>query len=112
MGVLCLVFLTGPTFELMLGLGVLFGLGYGAFVSVEWALATDVLPSAASAAKDLGIWGISVTFPQVLAPLVGGPVLDGVNRLGQNWGYFALMMMAAAYFGAGAVTVWRIRGAR
>jgi MFS family permease len=112
MGVLCLVFLTGPTFELMLGLGVLFGLGYGAFVSVEWALATDVLPSAASAAKDLGIWGISVTLPQVFAPLVGGPVLDGVNRLGPNWGYFALMLMAAAYFGAGAITVWRIRGAR
>lgn len=112
MGVLCLVFLTGPTFELMLGLGVLFGLGYGAFVSVEWALATDVLPSAASAAKDLGIWGISVTLPQVLSPLVGGPVLDGMNRLGPNWGYFALMIMAAIYSGVSAVTVWRIRGTR
>jgi len=112
MGVLCLVFLVAPTFQLMLVLGVIFGLGYGAFVSVEWALATDVLPSQASAAKDLGIWGISVTLPQVVAPLVGGPLLDGMNRLGPNWGYFALMILAAAYFGAGALTVWRIKGAR
>jgi MFS family permease len=112
MGGLCVVFLTGPTFQLMLALGAIFGLGYGAFVSVEWALATDVLPSRASAAKDLGIWGISVTLPQVVAPLVGGPLLDGMNRLGPNWGYFALMILASAYFGAGALTVWRIKGAR
>lgn len=50
MGVLYLVFLTAPSFSLMLGLGVLFGLGYGAFVSVDWALATDVLPSRSTAA--------------------------------------------------------------
>ena len=112
MGLLCLVFLTAPTFQLMLVLGVIFGLGYGAFVSVEWALATDVLPSQASAAKDLGIWGISVTLPQVVAPLVGGPLLDAMNRVGPNWGYFALMILASAYFGAGAVTVWRIKGTR
>ena len=112
MGTLCLVFLTAPTFQLMLVLGVIFGLGYGAFTSVEWALATDVLPSQASAAKDLGIWGISGTLPQVVAPLVGGPLLDGMNRLGPNWGYFALMILAGTYFGAGALTVWRIKGTR
>ena len=112
MGALCLVFLTAPAFQLMLVLGAIFGLGYGAFVSVEWALATDVLPSQATAAKDLGIWGISVTLPQVIAPLVGGPLLDAMNRLGTNWGYVALMVTAAAYFGAGALTVWKIRGAR
>lgn len=112
MGALCLVFLTAPSFRLMLGLGVIFGVGYGAFVSVEWALATDVLPSQASAAKDLGIWGISVTLPQVVAPLIGGPLLDAVNRLGTNLGYVALMAIAAAYFVAGSLTVWKIKGAR
>jgi MFS family permease len=79
---------------------------------VEWALATDVLPSQAHVAKDLGIWGMSATLPQVVAPLIGGPLLDGVNHLGSNWGYFALMILAAAYFGAGALTVWRIKGTR
>jgi MFS family permease len=112
MGLLCLVFLSAPTFQLMLALGVVFGIGYGAFTSVEWALATDVLPSQANVAKDLGIWGMSGTLPQVVAPLIGGPLLDGVNRLGSNWGYFALMILAAGYFGAGALTVWKIRGTR
>lgn len=112
MGLLCLVFLTAPSFRLMLGLGVIFGLGYGAFVSVEWALATDVLPSKASAAKDLGIWGISVTLPQVAAPLIGGPLLDAMNRLEVNQGYVALMGTAAVYFVTGALLVWKIRGTR
>jgi len=74
--------------------------------------ATDVLPSQASAAKDLGIWGISVTLPQVIAPLVGGPLLDGMNRLGPNLGYVALMLVAAGYFVAGSLAVWKITGAR
>jgi hypothetical protein len=55
---------------------------------------------------------MSATLPQVVAPLIGGPLLDGVNHLGLNWGYFALMILAAAYFGAGALTVWRIKGTR
>ncbi len=112
MGTLCLVFLTAPSFGLMLGLGVIFGLGYGAFTSVDWALAADVLPSRASAAKDLGIWGISATLPQVVAPLVGGPLLDAFNRIGTNRGYIGLMLIGAAYFIVGSVTIWKIRGVR
>ena len=112
MGVLCLVFLTAPSFRLMLVLGVIFGLGYGALLSVEWALATDVLPSQSSAAKDLGIWGMAVTLPQVIAPIVGGPMLDVFNRMGTNQGYVALMLIGAVYFIISALTVWKIRGVR
>lgn len=106
------MFLTAPSFSLMLGLGVLFGLGYGAFVSVDWALATDVLLSRSTAAKDLGIWGISITLPQVVAPLIGGPLLDVFNRVGANRGYVALMVMGAVYNLISALTIWKIRGAR
>lgn len=112
MGLACVVFLTAPTYALLLALAVVFGAGYGALISVDWALAADVLPSRASAAKDMGIWGISVTMPQVAAPLIGGPVLDAVNRLGPNQGYVALFLMAAVYFAAGAVTIWKIRKVR
>lgn len=112
MGTLCLLFLTGPSYPLMLTLGAIFGVGYGAFVSVEWALATDVLPSRASAAKDLGIWGISSTLPQVLAPVIGGPLLDTFNRRGANQGYVVLMVMGAAYLLIAATTIWKIRGVK
>lgn len=112
MGTLCLVFLTAPSYHLMLALGVIFGVGYGGYISVDWALGTDVLPSRASAAKDLGIWGISFTLPQVLAPLIGGPLLDAFNRMGTNRGYLVLMLMGAAYFLIASATIWKIRGVR
>ncbi len=112
MGVLCLVFLTAPSFRLMLALGVLFGVGFGAFTSVDWALATDVLPSETSAAKDLGIWGISATLPQVVAPLIGGPLLDAFNRTGPNRGYVVLFIMGASYLIVASLAIWKIKKAR
>ncbi len=107
-----LLFLVSPTFELLLILGVVFGLGYGAFVSVDWALATDVLPSRAAAAKLLGIWGIPATLPQVLAPLVGGPLLDAFNRREPNFGYIVLLAAGAGYLLLGSALVWKIRRVR
>jgi MFS family permease len=112
MGILCAVFLIAPSFVFMLVLGMVFGLGYGAFVSVEWALAADVLPSAALAATHLGIWGISATLPQVVGPAIHGPLLDAVNTARATFGYVVIFGMAAAYFVAGGLLIWKIRGAR
>jgi MFS family permease len=112
MGVLCAVFLIAPSFVFMLALGVVFGLGYGAFVSVEWALAADVLPSAALAATHLGIWGISATLPQVVGPAIHGPLLDAANLARGNAGYVVIFGLAAAYFVAGGLLIWKIKGAR
>ena len=108
----CLLFLIAPSWRLLLGLAVVFGLGYGAFTSVDWALAIDVLPSADAAAKDLGIWGIAATLPQVLAPLIGGPLLDAFNRREPKFGYVVLLVIAAAYLLAGSALVWKIRRKR
>lgn len=109
MGIMVLVFLAAPSFPMMLALSVLFGIGFGAFNTVDLALAVDVLPSREAAAKDLGIWGISTTLPQVLGPLIGGPILDAVNRLGPGQGYVAVNVLAAVYFVAGALAILKIR---
>jgi MFS family permease len=80
---------------------------------VDWALATDVLPSReTAAAKDMGIWGIATTLPQVLAPLLGGPLLDTFNLREPNLGYVVLLVAGAVYLLIGSVLIWRIRGAR
>eukprot|EP01133_Synstelium_polycarpum_P012351 gene12351-14484_t len=65
-----------PSLLLVMISAGLFGLGYGAYQSVDWALALDVLPDAADIAKDMGLWHQSMIIPQVFAPLISGLVID------------------------------------
>ena len=101
-----------PPYSVLLWIGVLFGIGYGAFTSVDWALAIDVLPSSSSAAKDLGIWGITNTFTQALAPAIAGPILYTFNRRAPTLGYSVLFSLAIVYVTLGSIFVWKIKGAR
>ena len=104
--------LSRPPYSTLVGIAVLFGIGYGAFTSVDWALAIDVLPARGSVAQDLGIWGIANTLPQVLAPIIAGPLLDVFNRRTPNFGYSVVFAMAIIYVMLGSIFIWRIKGAR
>ncbi len=84
----------------------LLGLGYGCFLSVDQALATQVLPDAGSRGKDLGIMNIAVALPQALGPLVGATI---VARSG---GFGALFVAAAVAALAGALAVIPVRAVR
>ncbi|MDA8345114.1 MAG: MFS transporter [Thermaerobacter sp.] len=61
-----------PDQNLILLFAILYGLGYGAYLSVDWALALESIPDLRNVARDLGIWGIASNLPLVLAPAVGG----------------------------------------
>lgn len=63
------------TLEQALAVGMLFGLGYGAYISVDWALGTDVLPSRKDAGKDMAVWHISMVLPQTISPAAAGLLL-------------------------------------
>lgn len=111
------VFIFYGNFELAVIMGIVFGLGYGAYQAVDWALASDVLPSADDYAKDMGVWHISFTLPQVLAVPIGGVLLDTFQRIGRqsgqpNLGYTVLFVLAVLYFVLGTVLVRQVRGAR
>jgi MFS family permease len=112
LGLTSIGLLVQPPYSTLLGIAVLFGIGYGAYTSVDWALALDVLPSGHSAAKDLGIWGIANTLPQVLAPSIGGPLLDVFNHRSPTLGYTVIFSLSIVYVGLGSLFVWKIRGAR
>jgi MFS family permease len=109
-----LVFLAGSAIPpaLVLVLGVAFGVGYGAFTAVDWALGLDTLPDRDRPAKDLGLYHVADALPRVLLPFVMGFVLDLVNRAQPNAGYRVLFVVAALLYVSGAVFVSRIRSVR
>lgn len=87
-------------------LGVMFGLGYGAYTSVNWALAIDVLPSLEKAGKDLGVWNASTTLPTIMAPLLGSVMINAATGFGQTaLGYRLVFGVAALFFLLAAVGV-------
>ena len=74
------------------------GVGFGAFLAVDFAILTEVLPNPADYGKDLGVINIANTLSQVLAPAIAAPML----WLG---GYRTLYAVAAAIGLAGAFAV-------
>ncbi|MET7732595.1 MFS transporter [Streptomyces sp. NPDC005402] len=81
----------------------LLGVGLGVFMSVDFALMTDVLPKAVDRGKDLGVINVANALPQVAAPALAAPI---VTHLG---GYRVLYGLAAVLGLAGAILVGRIR---
>lgn len=86
----------------IIGAAVL-GLGFGAYLAVDFALLTQVLPSAKSRGKDMGVINVANSLPQVVAPMLA---FLAVTMLG---GYTALFIVAAAIGLLGAFLVRNIR---
>lgn len=103
--------LVSPTIAGMYAYAVLIGLGYGAFMSVDLALMTQVLPvrdtGDDAVGKDLGILTTAINIPQILAPVLAAwlLILSGNN-------YPLLFVVAAGFVVAGAFFVLPIRSVR
>ena len=59
----------------------LFGMSSGAFLAVDWALLTDIIPRA-SAGRYMGLSNVATGSAGLFAAVVGGLVLDTAARLG------------------------------
>ncbi|MFF2242563.1 MFS transporter [Arthrobacter sp. NPDC058130] len=87
----------------LIGASVL-GIGFGCYLAVDFALITQVLPTALNRGKDLGVINIANSLPQVLAPLIAYPFVA-------LWGGYVALYVAAAVIGLlGAVFVVKIKG--
>jgi MFS family permease len=84
---------------------VLFGIGFGAYIAVDQALITQVLPKAHNRAKDLGIINIAIVTPYAIGPAIAAPLVSLA-------GYPALFGATAVVAIAGATGVWRIKSVR
>ena len=95
-----------PVFEVALVGGALLGLGYGSFLAVDQALATQVLPDPADRGKDLGIMNIAIAVPQALAPFVGALIVVGLG------GFVTLFLLSGLATIVGALVILPIRSVK
>ncbi|MGQ9517154.1 MAG: MFS transporter [Anaerolineae bacterium] len=84
--------------------GAILGTGLGAFLSVNWALATDLVPPE-EAGKYLGLSNFATAGAGAVARLTG-PLVDFCNLRVAGAGYQALFMLAGAVIFLGAFLIW------
>lgn len=77
-GLLGLAFAPNPTMAIVLF--VPFGVGMGIFLSVDWALMTDVIPKE-TPGRYMGILNAGTAMAEPVYLLVGGLVMDGIGRM-------------------------------
>jgi MFS family permease len=101
--------LISPTFIGTAVAAAVMGVGYGAYMAVSLALATDLLPRVEDHARDLGIVNVSASLGQLLGPLLGAALVALVG------GFWLLFLAAGILSVLGAimtVAVHPVRGSR
>ena len=112
MTVVCLMFIIFQNQYGALIAGAFFGIGYGAYTSVDWALTTDVLPPTDEAGKFMGIWSAMGILPQVIGITIGGVLLQAMHTLPNHIGYTALFAVTIVYFGLGTLVIRQVKSVR
>lgn len=91
-------------------LGILFGVGYGAYTSVDWALAVDAMPQLSTVGKDFALWGSSTNLSSILAPGMGSLIIYLVSFYAATaLGYRLVFAVATLFLIYGAIFVLKIR---
>jgi MFS family permease len=117
LGIPCMFFTFSHSFPLAIVLGMVFGLGYGAYDSLSWAMASDVLRSPADHGKDMGLWHMAIVLPQVIATPIGGFLLDQSKLVStayhrEHMGYVIIFVVAVIYFMFSSIFLRQIKGLR
>jgi Na+/melibiose symporter-like transporter len=105
-GVLVIFFSTD--YGVLIAGGAIVGIATGAFMSSNWALATDLVPGGEEA-RYLGLTNMATAGGAALARLIG-PVIDYFNRFDAGLGYQVMLGACFAYFVAGSLLLLKIRG--
>ncbi|XP_028409091.1 uncharacterized protein LOC114531677 [Dendronephthya gigantea] len=93
---------------------VAFGIGFGAYCAIDFALVMDVLPEDKDKAKDLAVWHQALVLPQAVATPIGGIILDVFERYDchMGLGYIILFTVTSFYFALSGIFVIKIKKAK
>jgi MFS family permease len=119
----CLAFPFGHNMTYVYFVASAFGIGYGAYYSVDWALGVDVLPNPDDAAKDLAVWQIAMVLPQTLTPPLASCILRAFHSTSETvkgrmvthyspTGYLIVFVLAAFFLLLGAVMLRNVKKVR
>ncbi|MFC1930639.1 MFS transporter [Chloroflexota bacterium] len=88
--------------------GAILGIATGAFMSSNWALATDLVAKGEEA-RYLGLTNLATAGGAALARLIG-PVIDFFNTYTPNLGYQVMLGACFIYFITGSALIMKIKG--
>ena len=95
--------------------GLLIGIGFGSFLSVDWAFMTDVIPRD-QAGLFMGFSNIATAGSGIIARFLGGFLLDAFNAgppiLGLPGGYPVIFALCCVWLVVGSVLVLKVREVR
>jgi Na+/melibiose symporter-like transporter len=103
-----LLFFFATSYPVIMLAGGLLGISFGAFMSTNWALATDLV-ARGEEARYLGLTNLATAGGGALGRLIG-PIIDWVNAYKPGWGYSAMFIICFVCFVAASLLLLKIRG--
>jgi MFS family permease len=89
--------------------GAILGLSFGAFMSANWALATDLVAKG-EAARYLGLTNLATAGGSALTLFIIGPLIDLFNTYRPGLGYRVMFLACLICLVAGSFLVLKIKG--
>jgi len=102
-----LIFVFQHNFTFIIFCGGLVGISVGAFMSTNWALATDLVAKGEEA-RYLGLTNLATAGGAALARLIG-PVIDFFNAYSPGLGYSVMLLACFIYFIVGSLLLLKIK---
>jgi MFS family permease len=91
--------------------GIIIGLSVGIFMTVNWALGTDLVP-AAEAGLYLGVSNLAGAGAGVVGAGIGGPMADFFNASQRGLGYLVIFAIYGALFVLSSLTLLKVKTSR
>lgn len=104
MAISCVLLVIFPIYTAVVFFMIPLGLGVGGFYACETALINDCLPSQEDKAKDLGVYSLSNSLPEMVASPIAGALVQNFNKLQPKLGYYVdyglvgFLMLCSAFW--------------